>query len=209
MVRLAAEEPCWDDGIEVLSATPDWIRLAVRCDVKTADRLLQFFHEIAEFPNAEKYDVATAPREMLPNAIEHGGRFDRNRYVEVSYLCARHMVLCRVKDPGDGFPLDEIRHAAIANPPHDPIRYQSYRDELGLRPGGLVCFLPSNLSTNSSTARRAMRSCSSSILIHSRSARPDERSPNRRGTGETDIPRQSLFPVSLDSVHTHIPSIAF
>jgi anti-sigma regulatory factor (Ser/Thr protein kinase) len=135
----------WDDEIEVLSATPDWIRLAVRCDVKTADRLLQFFHEIAEFPDAEKYDVATAPREMLPNAIEHGGRFDPNRYVEVSYLCARHMVLCRVKDPGDGFPLDEIRHAAIANPPHDPIRYQSYRDELGLRPGGFAVLLTKQL----------------------------------------------------------------
>ena len=136
MVRLAMEEPCWDDGIEVLSATPDWIRLAVRCDVKTADRLLQFFREIADLPDREKYDVATALREMLLNAIEHGGRFDPDQYVEVSYLRARHMVLCRVKDPGDGFSLDEIRHAAIANPPDDPIRHHHYRDELGLRPGG-------------------------------------------------------------------------
>jgi hypothetical protein len=37
VVRLAAEEPWWDDGIEVVSATPDWIRLAARCDLKTAD----------------------------------------------------------------------------------------------------------------------------------------------------------------------------
>jgi anti-sigma regulatory factor (Ser/Thr protein kinase) len=145
MVRLAAEEPCWDDGIEVVSATPDWIRIAVRCDVKTADRLVQFFREIADLPEAEKYDVATALREMLLNAIEHGGRFDPNQYVEVSYLRARHMVLCRVKDPGDGFSLDEIRHAAIANPPDDPIRHQSYRDELGLRPGGFGVLLTQRL----------------------------------------------------------------
>jgi CheY-like chemotaxis protein len=26
MVLTAAEGPCWDDGIEILSATPDWIR---------------------------------------------------------------------------------------------------------------------------------------------------------------------------------------
>src|SRR5258707_8882577 len=79
------------------------------------------------------------------NAIEHGGRFDPNQYVEVSYLRARHMILCRVKDPGDGFSLDEVRHAAIANPPDDPIRHQSYRDELGLRPGGFGVLLTQKL----------------------------------------------------------------
>ena len=145
MVRLAAEEPCWDDGIEVVSATPDWIRLAARCDVKTADRLVQFFREIADLTDAEKYDVAIALREMLLNAIEHGGRLDPNQYVEVSYLRARYMVLCRVNDPGEGFSLDEIRHAAIANPPDDPIRHQRYRDELGLRPGGFGVLLTRSL----------------------------------------------------------------
>jgi anti-sigma regulatory factor (Ser/Thr protein kinase) len=82
---------------------------------------------------------------MLLNSIEHGGRFDPNQYVEVSYLRARYMVLCRVKDPGEGFSLDEIRHAAIANPPDDPIRHQRYRDELGLRPGGFGVLLTHSL----------------------------------------------------------------
>ena len=141
MVRLAAEEPCWDDGIEVLSATPAWIRLAARCDRKTADRVLQFFNEIADLPEPEKGNVAAALREMLLNAIEHGGQFDPCQYVEVSYLRARHMVICRVKDPGEGFALDEIRHAAFANPPDDPLRHQSYRDAQGLRPGGFGVLL--------------------------------------------------------------------
>src|SRR5580698_8502995 len=43
MIRHAMEEPCWDDGIDVLSATPEWIRILARCDLKTADRVLQFF----------------------------------------------------------------------------------------------------------------------------------------------------------------------
>jgi len=145
MVKLAAEGPCWDDGIEVLSATPAWIRLAARCDLKTADRLLQFFNEIADLPEPEKGNVAAALREMLLNAIEHGGQFDPRQYVEVSYLRARHMVICRVKDPGKGFALDEIRHAAIANPPDDPIRHQSYRDAQGLRPGGFGVLLTRSL----------------------------------------------------------------
>ena len=38
MVRAAMASPCWDDGIEVFSATPAWVRLAAPCDISTADR---------------------------------------------------------------------------------------------------------------------------------------------------------------------------
>jgi anti-sigma regulatory factor (Ser/Thr protein kinase) len=145
MVLNASDQPCWDDGIEVLSATPSWIRLAVRCDVSTADRLLQFFHEIADLPDTEMHKVGTALREMLLNAIEHGGRFDPKEYVEVSYVRAQHMVGCRVKDPGQGFSLKEIRHSAITNPPDDPIRHLSYREAQGIRPGGFGVLLAKNL----------------------------------------------------------------
>jgi len=136
MIRYAAEGPCWDEGIEILSATPAWIRLVASCEMKTAERLLQFIHEIADLPEDEKNAVATAFREILMNAIEHGGQFDPNEYVEISYLHARHMVMCRVKDPGKGFSLDELKHAAVSNPPEDPVRHMAYREEQGLRPGG-------------------------------------------------------------------------
>jgi DNA-binding NtrC family response regulator len=36
MVRAAMAEPCWDDGIEVLSGTPEWVTLSARCDLATA-----------------------------------------------------------------------------------------------------------------------------------------------------------------------------
>jgi anti-sigma regulatory factor (Ser/Thr protein kinase) len=136
MIRYAAEGPCWDEGIEVLSATPNWIRLAASCDMRTAERLVQFINEIADLPAAEREDVAIAFREILMNAIEHGANFNPNEFVEISYLRARHMVLCRVKDPGKGFSLDQIRHSALANPPDDPIRHAAYREEHGMRAGG-------------------------------------------------------------------------
>jgi len=136
MIQLAAEGPCWDDGIEILSATPAWIRLAARCDLSTAERLVQFINEVAELPDKEKEDVATAFREILLNAIEHGGRFDPSQSVEIGYVRARQMVICRVKDPGQGFSLEEIRHTAMVNPPDDPIRHDTYREAQGLRPGG-------------------------------------------------------------------------
>jgi anti-sigma regulatory factor (Ser/Thr protein kinase) len=144
-IRLAAEGPCWDEGIEVLSATPAWIRLMARCELKTAERLVQFINEIAELPEDEKSAVATAFREMLMNAIEHGGNFDPNEYVEVSYLHAKHMVMCRVKDPGKGFSLDEVRHAAVGNPPEDPIRHVAYREQQGMRPGGFGVLMAQHL----------------------------------------------------------------
>ena len=145
MVRLAAEGPCWDDGIEVLSATPALIQLLASCDKRTADRLLQFLHEIIDLPEPEKANVATAFREMLLNAIEHGGHFDPTQFVEISYLRAKHAVMCRVKDPGQGFSFEEIKHAAISNPPDEPLRHQEYRDAKGLRPGGFGVLMTSRL----------------------------------------------------------------
>ena len=136
MIRSAADGPCWDEGIEVLSATPNWIRLAASCDVRTAERLVQFINEIADLPDAERQDVATAFREILWNAIEHGANFDPKEFVEVSYLRSRHAVMCRVKDPGEGFSLEQIRHSALANPPEDPLRHAVYREETGMRAGG-------------------------------------------------------------------------
>jgi anti-sigma regulatory factor (Ser/Thr protein kinase) len=89
--------------------------------------------------------VGTAFREILLNAMEHGGGLDPNSYVEVEYVRAHRMVSCRIRDPGPGFTLDEITHAAVANPPEDPIRHAKVREELGLRPGGFGILLAQNL----------------------------------------------------------------
>lgn len=145
MIRMAVEEPCWDDGIDVLSATPEWIRILVRCDMKTADRVVQFMDEIAELPNPERHQVGMAFREMLMNAIEHGGKFDPTQNIEIGYVRARHMVTCRITDPGDGFSLDEIPHAAVANPTDDPVRHIDYRQTHGMRPGGFGVLMAQKL----------------------------------------------------------------
>lgn len=145
MIQRATEEPCWDDGIELQSSTPEWIKLQVRCQVRTADRLLQFMKEISDLPGSEREQVAFAFREILLNAMEHGGGFDPANYVEVEYVRARRMVSCRISDPGPGFTLDEISHAAVANPDDDPIRHAAVRDKLGLRPGGFGILLARQL----------------------------------------------------------------
>jgi len=145
MIEHATEVPAWDDGIELVSATPEWVRLEVRCQIRTADRLLQFMKELADLPEDERGPVGMAFREILLNAMEHGGGLDPDSYVEVEYVRAKRMVSCRIRDPGPGFTLDEISHAAVANPPDDPIRHAKIRDELGLRPGGFGIMLAQNL----------------------------------------------------------------
>jgi DNA-binding response OmpR family regulator len=145
MISIAADGPAWDDGIEIISATPEWIRLLVRCDLKSAERVLQFLAEFAELPDPEKHDVGVASREMLLNAIEHGGKFDPEQRVEIGYVRARHMVTCRITDPGPGFTLDEIPHASVANPPENPLHHLAHREALGMRPGGFGVLLTQNL----------------------------------------------------------------
>ena len=145
MIRSAADGPCWDEGIEVLSATPVWMRLAVSCDLKTAQRLVQFINELVDIPESEREDVAIAFREILWNALEHGAQFNPDEFVEISYIRARHMIVCRVKDPGEGFSMDQLRHTALAIPLEDPIRHSVFYDGQGLRPGGYGLLLAREL----------------------------------------------------------------
>ena len=143
MVRAAMAAPCWDDGIEVLSATPAWVRLMARCDVATADRLLQFLRGVRE-PEVPE-DIILAFREILSNAMEYGGHFDPSQHVEISFLRTRRAVVCRVKDPGQGFSLEELRHAAINNPPGDLFSHVGIREAQGLRSGGFGLLLARKL----------------------------------------------------------------
>ena len=145
IVRSAMTTPFWDDGIEILSATANWVRLAVRCDLATADRLIQFYREASDLPDNETEQVATALREILLNAMEHGGKFDASQHVEVSYVRTRHMVLCKVKDPGTGFSLEELKHSALGNPPDEPFRHISQREAQGMRPGGFGILMAKGL----------------------------------------------------------------
>jgi len=145
MIRIAMHEAFWDDGIEVLSATPNWVRLCVRCDLVTANRLLQFYREASTLPAAETEEVAAAFREILVNAMEHGAKFDPSQHVEVSYVRTRHMVMCRVKDPGQGFSLEELQHSALGNPEDDPFKHMKMREAQGKRPGGFGILMAKRL----------------------------------------------------------------
>ena len=57
----------------------------------------------------------------------------------------KRMLLYRIRDPGDGFSLEELTHAAISNPPEEPVRHLEIRDAMGIRPGGFGVMLTRKL----------------------------------------------------------------
>ena len=46
------------------------------------------------------------------------------------------MVLYRIADPGQGFKIEDLPHAAVGQPPDDPIAHMSVREAKKIRPGG-------------------------------------------------------------------------
>lgn len=145
MVRLAMTEPGYTEGIEVVSATQTWVRLIVRADLPTAERLVQFLRSGSTLPLAEKEDVISAFHEILLNAMEHGAHFDPGQYVEVAFFRGHHVVVCRVKDPGQGFTLDELHHVARDTSVDDLLHCLAVREQQGLRPGGFGVMLTKKL----------------------------------------------------------------
>ena len=116
MIEQSLKEPVWDDGIELIQGNPEYVVLAVRCDLATLERLMHFMRESLPLPTVECEEVAFAFREVMLNAMEHGGHFDPREFVEVCYLKSKRMVMCRVKDPGEGFSMQEILDAETDEP---------------------------------------------------------------------------------------------
>ncbi|MGH9200690.1 MAG: ATP-binding protein, partial [Vicinamibacterales bacterium] len=111
-----------------------------------ADRIQSFVMQLdTDLPEDVRESVGQAFRELLNNAIEWGGMLDPRRTVRISCVRAKRMLLYRIADPGEGFDIDRLRHAAICNPEDDPLRHAAVREEQGLRPGGLGLVMTSSL----------------------------------------------------------------
>jgi len=128
--------------IQVLSARPEWVELLVPCSLDVADRLQNFVMRLdTKLPDAVRESVGMAFRELLCNAIEWGGKLDATRHVRIACLRSKRMLLYRIADPGQGFKLKDLTHAAISNAPDRPLDHAMVREEQGLRAGGFGIFL--------------------------------------------------------------------
>ena len=134
-VRLAIAEP-ETRPIEVISARPEWVELILPCTREAANRLQSVMaHLDTDLPAELRDSIAYAFRELLLNAVEWGGKLDPKHTVRISYLRAKRMVMYRIVDPGAGFNIDNLPHAAISHP-DSPTAHMDVRDAKGLRAGG-------------------------------------------------------------------------
>jgi CheY-like chemotaxis protein/anti-sigma regulatory factor (Ser/Thr protein kinase) len=135
---VLAASPAAALPIEVVSAKPEWVELVAPCSLEVAERIHDFVMQLdAKLSDEVRDSVASAFRELLTNAIEWGGKLDATRTVRISCLRARRMLLYRIADPGEGFDIQSVTHAAICNPEEDPLSHVQVREDLGIRPGGL------------------------------------------------------------------------
>jgi DNA-binding response OmpR family regulator len=146
-VALALSARAPDDDIEVLSATPQWISLNLRCRIEIADRIIPFLRELSAGLSAEEREnVGIAFRELLMNAIEHGAGNDPSKAVRLDYVRTARSIVYKVLDPGEGFSLRDLPHAAVSNDPDAPYQHFEARERLGLRPGGFGILVSKSLA---------------------------------------------------------------
>lgn len=123
--------------IEVISARPEWVELLVPCTREAVERIQIVMSRLdTDLAPELRESIAYALRELALNAVEWGGRLDPTRKVRIAYLRARRMILYRIQDPGSGFQIEELPHAAIGQPADNPILHMQVREEKGIRPGG-------------------------------------------------------------------------
>ncbi|HMC62096.1 MAG TPA: ATP-binding protein [Candidatus Solibacter sp.] len=146
MVQQALDSRAWKDDIRVISARPEWITLDVRCKFDAAERTTHFLREmVADLPVQTREDVGAAIRELLMNAVEHGGHSNPRKRARASLLRTARAVIVHIHDPGTGFSLDFLPHAAISNPADSPIKHVEVRAGEGKRPGGFGILMTRNM----------------------------------------------------------------
>jgi len=131
---LAASHP---PSVEVISARPEWVELVVPCTREAAGHIEAVMSQLdAALAPEVRASIAYAFRELLLNAVEWGGKLDPSRTVRIACLRAKRMVMYRIADPGTGFKIEDLPHAAIGQPDDDPIAHMQVREAKGIRPGG-------------------------------------------------------------------------
>jgi CheY-like chemotaxis protein/anti-sigma regulatory factor (Ser/Thr protein kinase) len=146
LVRDALSAKPTASPIEVVSAVPHWIELLVPCELEAVSRITGFMAQIkSDLSEEDREHLGLAFRELLTNAIEWGGKLDPNLKVRISCIKTKRMLQYRIADPGMGFRIEDLDHAAVNNPADDPLLHSEIRKQKGMRPGGYGLFMVRDL----------------------------------------------------------------
>ena len=128
--------------LKVTSASSGWVSLKIPPDLICKDRVVDFFRsQMADLEDELACRLTIALDELLSNAIEHGCKAKPACGVELAVIRTERMLMIHICDAGPGFSISAVPHAALSNPPEDPLRHAEYRSQTGLRPGGFGILL--------------------------------------------------------------------
>lgn len=96
---------------------------------------------LADLPPKLSEEVSMAVDELLSNSFEHGCQQDADCQVDFKFIRTPQILMFQIKDSGQGFSVESVTHAAVNNPPEEPLRHSQLRSELGMRPGGFGILL--------------------------------------------------------------------
>ncbi len=145
-IELALAARDWEDDIELISGSAQWLQLRLRCKMEAAERAVQMFRELqGDLPEDEHEELTTAFRELLMNGIEHGGGGDPRKSLWINYVVTKSALVFYIRDPGPGFSMTGLKHAAISNP-DGSLQHATIREEKGIRPGGFGILLAKNMA---------------------------------------------------------------
>ncbi len=141
--------------VQVLLHTPHHITLRLSPELSVLEGVESFLrNQLHQSPEQLRENLILAVHELLENAFEHGCRFDPTSFVLLDCEFLSSMIRFRIRDPGLGFHLNGMNHAALTNPPDQPLSHVEYRSKNGMRPGGygllLVQKIADELTYNSS-----------------------------------------------------------
>jgi len=143
----ARETFAGDPDIEVVSSLPGWIHLRVGTSIDLIEKISGFVRkQLADLPAQVCEELSLAVDELISNSMEHGCRLDARCMVDFKIIRTSRLLLFQLKDGGEGFAIDALTHAAVNNPPEEPLRHTQHRDEMGLRPGGFGILLVSKIA---------------------------------------------------------------
>jgi DNA-binding NarL/FixJ family response regulator len=135
----------WEDDVELLSGTDSWFQLRIACKLQAAERAGEIFREVPpDMEDAGLDEFSTAFRELLMNAIEHGARNDPQMSIYVNFIRTEVASVLYIRDPGPGFSMHGLDHAAVANP-DGTLAHAEVREQLGIRPGGFGILMAKNM----------------------------------------------------------------
>ena len=131
-----------DPEIEVRSSAPTWVHLLITPSLGLREKFSSYIRaSMADLPVKICDEMSMAVDELLSNSIEHGCREDKSCRIDFKFIRTAGMLMFQIKDSGEGFSVDNIHHAAVNNPPEEPLRHNQLRSDLGMRPGGFGILL--------------------------------------------------------------------